>query len=107
MSSQHHIADFQVNDKNYLQYLDLGNDNVYLVDEELTPLLEFTADCEVYELSPTRKRIGRFDLHNNRWIYIDEATGEETIGSSFDLPDGLIDDEVKFSKKWLQAKATA
>jgi uncharacterized protein YchJ len=107
MSSQLHIADFQVNDKNYLQYLDLDNDNVYLVDEELTPLLEFTADCQVYELSPARKLIGRFTSRNNHWTYIDKDTGEETIGSSLDLPEGLLDDEVKFSKKWLQAKATA
>ena len=104
MPYQSPIATFTVNGESYSQDLDLSNDSVYLTDSKNTRLLEFTSDTEVFELTPTRKRIGHYQLRQNNWWLVDDIQGAETMGTSFNDPDGLLKDEVTFSKQWLANK---
>lgn len=99
------IKSFVVKGVGYTHMIDLTNDSVYLIDEELNILLEFTSSSAILDLTAEPQRtLGRFQLRKNNWWLIDSIQGTETIGASFNDPDGLLKDEVAFSKQWLANK---
>jgi hypothetical protein len=99
------IKSFVVNGVGYTHMIDLTNDSVYLIDEEMNILLEFTSNSVILDLTAEPQRtLGRFQLRQNNWWLIDDIQGTETMGTSFNDPDGLLKDEVAFSKQWLANK---
>lgn len=99
------IKSFVVNGVGYTHMIDLTNDSVYLIDEELNILLEFTSNSTILDLTAeSPRKLRRFQLRQNNWWLIDDIQGTETMGTSFNDPDGLLKDEVAFSKQWLANK---
>lgn len=97
------IDSFVLNGTGYTHMIDMGNDSVYLLDEKNTVLLEYTSSCDIFDLTgETRRRLGRFQLqYQECWVLLNDILGTETLGRSFKDPDGLLKDEVDFSKHWL------
>ena len=99
------IKSFVVKGVGYTHMIDLTNDSVYLIDEVHNILLEFTSSSAILDLTAELQRtLGRFQLRKNNWWLIDSIQGTETVGTSFNDPDGLLKDEVAFSKQWLANK---
>lgn len=102
------IDSFIVNKIVYRQGINLDNDSSYLVESAAyKPLLEFTCNCDVFTLDESGnrlKRIAHFYLRDNHWFMAREGQTEQsdwTKGRFFNAHEGLLKDEVDFSKAWL------
>lgn len=102
-----HLYDFETFGRKYSHWIDVQDtDGVYLFCETSgNALIEYTANSDVYQLGFDQNRrelLGRFRLIGNRWVMTNKDDQHILTGSSIDDPDGLLKDEVEYSKIWLR-----
>lgn len=99
------VRHFEHNGKHYRHEMDLTTDSITLVDQDDNELVIYQADSVVGDLTmhPV-KRLGRFSIEDNFWVFKEENGAIVRPGFSFDLVEGLLDAEVEISKKYLEAR---